>query len=106
MKFREPKTGEVFQTALRAWKNYCRTRRCENCPLKRAVEKSDCGLNCDFFADEHPHEAATLMGYVVVEDETQEEMREPQLNAGEKEANMGKPRICQVLVKVEVKING
>ena len=66
MKFRNPKTGEVFQTVLRAWKNYCRTRRCESCPLKRAVEESDCGLNCDIFADEHPNEAATLMGYEVI----------------------------------------
>lgn len=63
MKFRNPKTGEVFPSSLRAWKNYCRTRRCENCPLKRAVENSDCGLNCDFFADEHPYEAARLMVY-------------------------------------------
>ena len=29
--------------------------------------------------------------------ENAEEMREPQLNAGEKEANMDKPRICEVL---------
>ena len=118
MKFRNPKTGEVFQSALRAWKSYCRTRRCESCPLKRAVEESDCGLNCDIFADEHPHEAARLMGYEVVEDwhdgdtagisdafnrmakemrENAGEMREPQLNAGKEEANMDKPRICEIL---------
>lgn len=65
-----------------------------------------------------PHEAARLMGYEVVEDghngdiagisdafnrmskemqENAEEMREPQLNAGKEEANMDKPRICEVL---------
>ena len=89
MKFRNPKTGEVFPSSLRAWKSYCRTRRCENCPLKRAVENSDCGLNCDFFADEHPRRAAALMGYEVV-DEMRDKMREPQLNAENKEA-MDKP---------------
>ena len=53
----------------------------------------------------NPREAARLMGYEVVE-----EMRDPQLNEGEmdkemekihfsaiKEANMDKPRICEVL---------
>ena len=35
-------------------------------------------------------EAARLMGYEVVEDETREEMREPQLNAGKEETNMDK----------------
>lgn len=65
-----------------------------------------------------PHEAARLMGYEVVEDwhdgdtagisdafnrmakemrENAGEMREPQLNAGEREDNMDKPRICEVL---------
>lgn len=43
-----------------------------------------------------PHEAAALMGYEVI-DEMREEMREPQLNAGEREDNMDKPRICEVL---------
>lgn len=41
-------------------------------------------------------EAARLMGYEVVK-EMREEMREPQLNAGKEEANMDKPRICEVL---------
>ena len=120
MKFRNPKTGEVFPSSLRAWKSYCRTRRCENCPLKRAVEESDCGLNCDIFADEHPHEAAALMGYEVVEEHTpthekthadaienahmQSEAKENKTvltkNDGKDETlevNMDKPRICQVL---------
>ena len=103
MKFRNPKTGEVFPSSLRAWKSYCRTKRCTECHLKRAVEESDCGLNCDIFADEHPHEAAALMGYEVV-DEMRDKMREPQLNAENKEANMDKPRICDVL-GVEVNQN-
>lgn len=65
-----------------------------------------------------PHEAASLMGYEVVEDghdgdtagisdafnrmakemrENAGEIREPQLNAGKEETNMDKPRICEVL---------
>lgn len=72
MKFRNPKTGEVF-----------------------VVEK-------------HAEKAARLMGYEVVEDETEDSMFYSQslevLNpakaireAKEKEANMDKPRICEVL---------
>ena len=39
---------------------------------------------CSEWAVDHPHEAARLMGYEVVEDEKEE-------------ANMDKPRICEVL---------
>ena len=47
----------------------------------------------------YPHEAARLMGYEVLDEmlENAGEMREPQLNAGKEEANMDKPRICEVL---------
>ena len=43
------------------------------------------------FRGDSCREAADLMGYEVVEGETREEMREPQLNAGKEEANMDKP---------------
>ena len=105
MKFRN-KDGEVFQT------------HCDTC----GIGSSGCDLvwrnvNCTLFRN-NPYEAARLMGYEVVEDghngdmdrisdafnrmskemlENAGEMREPQLNAGEKEANMDKPRICEVL---------
>ena len=83
MKFRDKDTGDVFET------------HCDTC----GIGSSGCGLawrgaQCTLFRL-NPHEAARLMGYEAVEDETREEMREemrePQLNAGEKEANMDKP---------------
>ena len=100
MKFRDKDTGEVFET------------HCDTC----GIGSSGCGLvwrgaQCTLFRL-NPHEAARLMGYEVVGDghdgdtagisdafnrmakemrENAEEMREPQLNAGEKEANMDKP---------------
>lgn len=61
MKFRNPKTGEVFYTVLRAWKAYCRGRNCDMCDLKKSVMK-DGFQDCDFWVDEHPAEAARLMG--------------------------------------------
>ena len=54
-------------------------------------------MSDETFGQENRKKAARLMGYEVVEGEMREEMREPQLNAGEKEANMDKPRICEVL---------
>jgi hypothetical protein len=46
---------------------------------------------CVDFRKSHPHEAARLMGYEVVEDD-----HIPQAEKKE-ETNMGKPRICEVL---------
>ena len=104
MKFRD-KDGEVFQT------------HCDTC----GIGSSGCDLvwrnvNCTLFRN-NPHEAARLMGYEVVEDDpgtvflrskheiengvessiswiTDEWLK---LRFGEKEANMDKPRICEVL---------
>ena len=85
MKFRNPKTGEVFFTITGAWTAFMCPGPCGDCNLQ-------IGSTCEReWIESHPREAARLMGYEVVEGETREEMREPQLNAGEKEANMDKP---------------
>jgi hypothetical protein len=78
---------------------------CDNCPIIADVLKHD-NQSCQAWILNHPHKAARLMGYEVVE-----EMRDPQLNEGEmdkemeknhfstikEEANMDKLRICEVL---------
>ena len=110
MKFRNPETGEVFLSISSAADYFCRENDCflQTCLLK---EKTD-GKPCVDWANAHPHEAARLMGYEVVEDghdgdtagisdafnrmakemrENAGETREPQLNAGKEEANMDKP---------------
>ena len=109
MKFRDPKTGEVFPIYY-AVDEYCAKRWCDNCSLREPVGDPD--KVCADWAETHPHEAARLMGYEVVEEghngdtagisdafnrmakemrENVGEMREPQLNAGKEEANMDKP---------------
>ena len=86
MKFRSPVTGKVFDiTAGAPGTGFCHGISCFDCPIHSEHPY------CKKFINDHPHEAARLMGYEVVEGETREEMREPQLNAGEKEANMDKP---------------
>ena len=71
MKFRNPKTGEVYPSILVAWRWFCRNQKCDGCALKTPVQKFESTHRCDYFADEHPHEAARLMGYEVVEEHTQ-----------------------------------
>ena len=112
MKFRNPETGEVFDCINEALNQYCFGKACNEQSCK--LEKYD-GFKqtCSMWAEDHPHEAARLMGYEVVEDEPNVAMAneiqrisdaakesakiiQDYLNKG-KEANMDKPRICEIL---------
>lgn len=86
MKFRNPKTGGIYETARDALDSF----PCPNVESCKAC--GFCGGKCsEKWVNEHPYEAARLMGYEVVEDE-------PSGNFGQlEEANMDKPRICEVL---------
>lgn len=85
MKFRNTKTGEVFSgSILRRYKPFCHATICSKCPLQGPVTNCADTSDCSIWVVEHPHKAARLMGYEVVEDEKEE-------------ANMDKPRICEVL---------
>lgn len=93
MKFRNTETGEVFLSISSAADYFCRENDCflQTCPLK---EKTD-GKPCVDWANAHPHEAARLMGYEVVEDS-----KGVEIDTVKKEADMDKPkklRICDVL---------
>ena len=88
IKFRNPKTGEVFHNLQQASEAFCSNYDsfCQGCP----IDKVSMGRSCRAWIQEHPHEAARLMGYEVLE--------EPVGNSDQlKEANMDKPRICVVL---------
>lgn len=108
MKFRNPETGEVFPFAFLAWRSFWKGRKCEGCSIRTPMQEGGYAPHCDYFICEHPHEAARLMGFEVVEDETEDSMFYSQsldvLNpakaireALEKEANVDKPKICEVL---------
>ena len=86
-KFKNPETGEVLSISD-AVDKYCKQRWCDNCCLREPIGDPD--KVCADWAEAHPHEAASLMGYEGV-DEMRDEMREPQLNAGKEEADMDKP---------------
>ena len=94
MKFRNPETGEVFVNELLMQADYCIGKECFcGCVLQKYIP------NCSKFVKDNPHEAARLMGYEVVEDD-----KVVEIDQVKKEANMDKPRICEVL-GVEVNEN-
>lgn len=122
MKFRNPETGEVlrYRDIIPV---LCKSG-CDNCPIIAEVLKHD-DQSCQAWILNHPHETARLMGYEVVEERydssgtcgicekaipdgydgflvcavsgkpKRSEDKCDQLQ--KKEANMDKPRICEVL---------
>lgn len=80
MKFRNPETGEVFET-------HCDTCGAGSSGCKLVWKNVLCRL-----LKENPHEAASLMGYEVMEDS-----KEVEIDQFKKEANMDNPCIgCDV----------
>ena len=73
MKFRNKETGEEFPYIQAARVSFCLYREnaammaCYTCKLSSRNNGEHSG--CVEFCEEHPHEAARLMGYEVVEDE-------------------------------------
>ena len=91
MKFQN-KNGETFRgSTIKFCGKYL--LQCENCPIFPMLQvspPSNVRGACDDWIAGNPREAARLMGYEVVEDD-----HIPQVE--KKEANMDKPRICEIL---------
>lgn len=91
MEFRNPETGEVFENTCDDVTFCGHYKGCIGCPIGDAKQNYD----CTYWINHHPHEAARMMGYEVVEDEpvgNSDQLKE--------EANIDKqkkPRICEVL---------
>lgn len=112
MKFRS-KTGEVYIGILEAIDHYCDSKEdCNDCALREPVQNYKKQKNpCYAYVADNPHEAASLMGYQVVEEEEKCATCANQKtvecvtcgalyrNYQEKEASMDKqkPYICQRL---------
>ena len=94
MKFRNSETGEVYIGILEAMDHYCDSKEdCNDCTLREPVQSYAKQKHpCYAYVADNPHEAARLMGFEVVEDEQFREVTKMM-----KEANMDKPRICDVL---------
>lgn len=112
MTFRNPDTNQIFVDIYDAHADFCNDRDCDtDCPLDAPTRK-DGHQSCSAWAIHHPVEAAHLMGYEIVEDtiktvqghepltaEQQKNMAEfiDSKLTDKEEANMDKPRICEVL---------
>ena len=113
MRFRS-KTGEVALTIEQALEQFCDSKKdCDYCELREPVQQyAGTKRPCHEYVRANPHEAARLMGYEVVEDDEPrtcfncigceiEKDFDPQEGCKNwvkrKEANMDKPRICEVL---------
>ena len=117
MKFRSPETGEIFDVRTGV-ERFCYGKGCSTCPMDNRCPNDFCSE----WAADHPYEAARLMGYEVVEDDCVEGMCCDCAHGGPccdwsenedcqhkkedgtcwvpytvEEANMDKPRICDVL---------
>lgn len=103
MKFRNPETGKVYIGILEAMDHYCDSKEdCNDCTLREPVQSYAKQKHpCYAYVADNPHEAVRLMGYEVVEDctETHEKCTRAIENTRvqSEEANMDKPRICEVL---------
>lgn len=93
MKFRDKKTGqEVSENIREIADGYCMAHDCfwDKCPMEDAAK----GEPCAEWIKAHPIEAARLMGYEVVEETV---LTKSDSKDESSEANMDKPRICEVL---------
>lgn len=113
MKFRNPETGELFEDISDALESAYQCWDCPGiggCPMGRKAMNYN--MDCCSVAEKHAEKAARLMGYEVVEDDEPrtcfncigceiEKDFDPQEGCKNwvkrKEANMDKPRICEVL---------
>ena len=99
MKFKDSATEEVFHTIRQAVQNHC-SFHCNDrvCPY---WENAGCVGMLKRYTVDNPHEAARLMGYEVVyepgDDASPIEDVAKAFSEIGKEANMDKPRICEVL---------
>ena len=113
MRFRS-KTGEVALTIEQALEQFCDSKKdCDYCELREPVQQyAGTKKPCHEYVRANPYEAARLMGFEVVEDDEPrtcfncigceiEKDFDPQEGCKNwvkrKEANMDKPRICEVL---------
>lgn len=69
MKFRNPKTGEVYDTISEAYVNFQCIGDCNCCALSSYINPLH--AICGIYVGARPLEAAKLMGYEIIQDDTE-----------------------------------
>lgn len=90
MKFRNPETGEVFDDVDVTLDSAFDCDCCNpgTCPVGKAAFIS--GYSCCDYVEKHPHEAACLMGFEVVEDDMLEPTKHKELGSDTRPREMRK----------------
>ena len=95
MKFRNPKTGEVYEDIQEAFSLHNCIDECRECIFDKT--NNGAGVNCGAFAEKFPEQAASLMGYEIIQDETDSEPNTPKQEC---KKDAGKPRIALVPMQI------
>lgn len=95
MKFRNPKTGEVYEDTDKMLASYCKidTIDCQKCKLHMLNNEEL--LDCEELVKLYPEKAAAYMGYEIIPDDT-----EPNKPNQECKKDAGKPRIALVPMQI------
>lgn len=95
MKFRNPKTGEVYDTISDARKHFKCCEDCYDCAI--SMHNNPWRLSCVDYAKALPVETAAYMGYEIIQDETDSEPNKPNQEC---KKDAGKPRIALVPMQI------
>lgn len=100
LKFRDPRTKEVIDLESEVRDRLCTKVECDFCPLRS--KRNGTNMGCNELIAKFPEKAARLMGYEVVDKHTptHEKTHADAIENARvhlEEANMDKPRICEVL---------
>lgn len=95
MKFRNPKTGKVYEDIADAFRFYFCMEQCDTCLL--SMKKNGTDQPCKSYVKIFPEKAAEYMGYEIIQDDTEPEPNKPNQEC---KKDAGKPRIALVPMQI------
>lgn len=97
MKFRNPKTGDVFPAGGAEFCGRYYTQDCPSCPL---YDCQDDAPSCEALVAAHPYQAARLMGYEVIEDSPPQADQSAKADAGKIMPTLVPPALIEAVAAV------
>lgn len=98
MKFRNPKTGKIYDFENRdcVISGFCRGTFCKDCPIQRKRGE----MGCRDYVLSHPNTAARLMGYEVIEDSPPQADQSAKADAGKIMPTLVPPALIEAVAAV------
>lgn len=97
MKFRNPKTGDIFPEGTAEFCGRYYTQDCPSCPL---YDCQDDAPSCEALVAAHPYQAARLMGYEVIEDSPPQADQSAKADAGKIMPTLVPPALIEAVAAV------